>query len=139
MKNHRTRNLIALWAKVMVLTMMIGCSGSDKKAEAESDYAGVQIGVITYSWRSMPSSPEDIINYCKQTGISSLELMGNIAESFAGAPEGPAFPQNFRELSDEEREQVEQLVEGIEDDELRKEMEKFLTKQMRLLKAEDGG
>jgi len=102
-KNRRTRNLIALSTFVMVLSMLIACSGSTKKTDAESDYQGVQIGVITYSWRSMPSTPEDIIKYCKQTGISSLELMGNIAEDYAGAPAGPAFPQNFRELSEEER------------------------------------
>jgi sugar phosphate isomerase/epimerase len=83
--------------------MMTACSGSAKKTEAESDYQGVQIGVITYSWRSMPGSPKDIITYCKQTGISSLELMGNIAERFAGAPEGPARPENYRELSEEEK------------------------------------
>ena len=90
-------------AFVLILSLMEGCSGSTKKTEEESDYQGVQIGVITYSWRSMPSSPEDIINYCGQTGISSLELMGNVAENFAGAPEGPARPENFRELSEEER------------------------------------
>lgn len=88
---------------VMVLTTITGCSGSTKKAEAESDYQGLQIGAITYSWRSMPSSPEDIIKYCKQTGISSLELMGNIAETYAGAPDRPERPENFRELSEEER------------------------------------
>jgi sugar phosphate isomerase/epimerase len=111
MKNRRTRNLIALSAKVMVLTMMLGCSGSAKKTEAESDYQGVQIGAITYSWRSMPSSPEDIIKYCKETGISSLELMGNIAESFAGAPERPERPQNFGELSEEEKAGFRALLE----------------------------
>jgi len=103
MKNRTLKSVLASIVATMVLTMMIGCSGSDKKTEAESDYAGVQIGVITYSWRSMPSTPEDIIHYCTQTGISSLELMGNIAEDYAGAPGGPAWPANFRELSDEEK------------------------------------
>lgn len=103
MKNSMLKNLFTLSLIAMVLTMMIGCSGSSKKTEEESGYQGVQIGAITYSWRSMPSSPEDIIKYCKQTGISSLELMGDIAENFAGAPAGPAFPQNFREMSEEER------------------------------------
>jgi sugar phosphate isomerase/epimerase len=83
--------------------MMTGCSGSGTKTDATSEYQGVKIGVITYSWRSMPSTPEDIIKYCKQTGISSLELMGNIAEDYAGAPAEPARPENFRELSDEEK------------------------------------
>ncbi|MDF1575458.1 MAG: sugar phosphate isomerase/epimerase [Bacteroidales bacterium] len=112
MKNRRTKNLLALSAFGMVLITMIGCSGTTKKTEAESDYAGVQIGVITYSWRSMPSSPEDIIKYCGQTGISSLELMGNIAEEFAGAPAGPEFPPNFREMSEEEREEFRKQMEA---------------------------
>ncbi len=111
MKNRNTRNLIALWTSVTVLTMMIGCSGSTKKIEDESDYQGVQIGAITYSWRSMPSTPADIINYCKQTGITSLELMGNIAEAYAGAPEGPSRPENFRELSETEQAAFRQQVE----------------------------
>ena len=103
MKYHLKNKSIALWAYVMILVMLAGCSGTAKKTGSESDYQGVQIGVITYSWRSMPSSPQDIIRYCEQTGISSLELMGNIAENYAGAPEGPARPENFRELSEEER------------------------------------
>jgi sugar phosphate isomerase/epimerase len=103
MKNLRARNLIALPAFGMVFIMMIGCSGSTTKTEAKEEYKGVQIGAITYSWRSMPSTAEDIINYCNQAGINSLELMGNVAEEYAGAPAGPAFPQNFREMSDDER------------------------------------
>ena len=42
-------------------------------------------------------------------------------------------------LSEEEKQQVQQLVDAIENEELRAEMEKFLSKQMRLLKAESGG
>jgi sugar phosphate isomerase/epimerase len=54
----------------------------------DSNFGGVQIGAITYSWRSMPGTPEDIIKYCKQTGISSIELMGDVAEKYAGLPAG---------------------------------------------------
>jgi sugar phosphate isomerase/epimerase len=54
----------------------------------DSKFGGVQIGAITYSWRSMPQSPADIIKYCRQTGISSIELMGDVAEKYAGIPEG---------------------------------------------------
>lgn len=98
------KSSVALIMAAMVLTsMMTGCSGSGTKTEAKSEYQGVQIGVITYSWRSMPSTPADIINYCKQTGITSLELMGNIAEDYAGAPAGPAWPENWKEMTDEEK------------------------------------
>jgi sugar phosphate isomerase/epimerase len=54
----------------------------------DSCFGGVQIGVITYSYRSMPSTAEDILKYAIQCGISSLELMGGPAEQFAGAPTG---------------------------------------------------
>ena len=53
---------------------------------------GVQIGVISYSWRSMPSSAEQILQYCIDCNISAIELMGPAAETFAGAPEAPPRP-----------------------------------------------
>ncbi len=51
---------------------------------------GVQIGVITYSFRSMPDqSAEATLKYIIESGISAIELMGDPAESFAGAPKSP--------------------------------------------------
>jgi sugar phosphate isomerase/epimerase len=48
---------------------------------------GVQIGVITYSFRDMPDqSAEATLQYILDCGISAIELMGGPAESFAGAP-----------------------------------------------------
>lgn len=61
-------------------------------AKPNSKFGGVQIGAITYSWRSMPSTPKDIINYCLQAGISSIELMGNVAEDYLGLPPSPPRP-----------------------------------------------
>jgi len=59
-------------------------------------YKGVQIGVITYSFRSMPGSAQQILQYCKTAGITAIELMGDPAEAFAGSPAGlldmSAFP-----------------------------------------------
>ena len=50
---------------------------------------GVQIGTITYSYRSMPDqSAEATLRYIVESGISQIELMGGPAESFAGAPSG---------------------------------------------------
>ncbi|MDH3649410.1 MAG: sugar phosphate isomerase/epimerase [Saprospiraceae bacterium] len=48
---------------------------------------GVQIGTITYSFRSMPDqSAEATLQYLLDSGISAIELMGDPAESFAGKP-----------------------------------------------------
>jgi sugar phosphate isomerase/epimerase len=55
-------------------------------AKPDSNFNGVQIGVITYSYRSLPSSAEDLLKYITECGISSIELMGSPAEQFAGAP-----------------------------------------------------
>jgi len=54
-----------------------------------SKFGGVQIGAITYSWRSMPASLENDIKYCKETGVNSLELMSANLETFLGAPVNP--------------------------------------------------
>ncbi len=51
---------------------------------------GVQIGVITYSFREMPdTSAEAILEYIKETGLGATELMGDHAEIFAGKPKNP--------------------------------------------------
>ena len=57
---------------------------------------GVQIGCITYSFRSMADqSAEATLQYVKESGLSAIELMGDPAESFAGMPSNPV---NMREL-----------------------------------------
>jgi sugar phosphate isomerase/epimerase len=74
------------------------CTGSDKP---DSNFNGVQIGVISYSWRSMPAGgAEDILRYCLESGISSIELMGSVAEEYAGIPPSPPRPPGG-EQSDE--------------------------------------
>jgi sugar phosphate isomerase/epimerase len=56
-------------------------------AKPNSTFGGVQIGTITYSFRSLPSSAEQVLQYCLDCGISGVELMSNVAESYAGAPQ----------------------------------------------------
>lgn len=52
-------------------------------------FKGVQVGVITYSFRTMPSSAEQLLSYCLEANVSAVELMGPAAEAFAGAPRPP--------------------------------------------------
>ena len=59
------------------------------QARPNSKIDGVQIGTITYSYRSMPDqSAEATLKYIVDSGISAIELMGGPVESFAGAPAG---------------------------------------------------
>ncbi|HEX4374119.1 MAG TPA: hypothetical protein VHZ50_12520 [Puia sp.] len=54
-----------------------------------SKFFGVQIGVITYSFRSMPGSIEQILQYCVDSNINAIELIGDAAEEYAGKPINP--------------------------------------------------
>ena len=57
------------------------------QAKPNSLIEGVQIGTITYSYRSMQDqSAEAVLKYVVESGISGIELMGGPVESFAGAP-----------------------------------------------------
>ena len=67
-------------------------------AKPNSKFHGVQIGAITYSFRSMPSSAEDILRYCQKCGISSVELMGGPAEKFAEQAGGSDRMAGFKAL-----------------------------------------
>lgn len=76
-----------------------------------SNFNGVQIGAITYSFRSMPSTAEDILKYVVKCGLSSIELMGEPAEQFAGVPAGGGRPRGRggrREMTDEQRQAQQQ-------------------------------
>ena len=85
-----------------------------------SKIRGVQIGVITYSFRSMESDAESILKYCVDSGISAIELMGNTAESFAGMPSNPIPRGSWRllrskdeDLSDNEKKEKAELREKM--------------------------
>lgn len=58
-----------------------------------SKFNGVQLGVITYSFRSLPSNAEQILKYCLDANVSAIELMGTTGEAFAGAPNSSTEPR----------------------------------------------
>jgi sugar phosphate isomerase/epimerase len=83
----------AVAAFSMMPTKLFGKSATVVKDQTgtmpNSNFGGVQIGTITYSWRSIPGGVDNIIKYCKESGISSIELMSNDVEEFLGAPKNP--------------------------------------------------
>jgi sugar phosphate isomerase/epimerase len=83
-------------------------------AKPNSKFGGVQIGAITYCFRSLPSSAPELLKYCTELGISSVELMGDAAENFAGAPPSrpPAFGGGGRkQISPEQQAAMKKLAE----------------------------
>ena len=87
--------------------------GAFAQAKPNSLIEGVQLGAITYSFRTMTDqSGEATLKYILDAGLSAVELMDGPAERFAGAPlptggrgggagrgagRGPAGPPELRE------------------------------------------
>jgi len=97
--------------------------GGMAASKPNSRFNGVQIGAITYSFRSMPSSAEDILKYSLQCGLSSLELMGGPAEQFAGIPAGGRRPRG--RMSEEQRKTMQQAQKKQLDWRLSASMDKY--------------
>lgn len=72
---------------------LISCS--KQPSGPNSKFGGVQIGAISYSYRSMPGGAENMLNYLLASGLSSVELMGNTIEEYAGIPDIriPTYPR----------------------------------------------
>ncbi|SHO59554.1 sugar phosphate isomerase/epimerase family protein [Algoriphagus zhangzhouensis] len=89
----------------------------------DSNINGVQIGCITYSFRSLPDqSAEATLKYVIDSGLSAIELMGDPAESFAGMPT-PTFERGKMwqlgrkardgQLTDDEKKEWEELQKEV--------------------------
>ena len=68
------------------IALAAGSASLLKAARPDSKFGGVQIGTITYSFRELPSSADQVLQYCLECGVSAIELMSNVAESYAGSP-----------------------------------------------------
>ncbi|HEV2986018.1 MAG TPA: sugar phosphate isomerase/epimerase [Vicinamibacterales bacterium] len=81
------RLALMVWPAAPLVEGPFGALAQTRKPN--SVIAGVSIGTITYSYRSMPDqSAEATLRYVVESGISQIELMNGPAESFAGAPQG---------------------------------------------------
>lgn len=101
------RTTTAVTSFAMASIPVIGAPAFIKNlGKPNSKINGVQIGAITYSFRSLPGDAEHILKYCVDSGISAIELMGPTAEAFAGAPHTSTEPMRGGRprLSDDERE-----------------------------------
>jgi len=111
MKNRRNHLTISAIALGLALIMS---SFAPEEKPINSNYGGVQIGTITYSFRTI-SEIDAVIQACMDAGMSSVELMGTGIETYLGAPETPLPRRKMRSknLTDEENELVAKYMEEI--------------------------
>jgi sugar phosphate isomerase/epimerase len=97
---------LALAASTLISTRARAAASTRRP---DSLIRGVQIGVISYSFRSMPDqSATAILDYCRQIGLSAIELMGEPAEEYAGIPVRFDLGRMFR-VNNPNQPQTEQL------------------------------
>ena len=97
------RNFLGMGAAALagmtLVPSLTSCAGGEKAAgpvraqrdgdKPNSNFGGVHMGTITYSWRDMPGGLDNLIKYCKEANVSNLELMGTDLEAALGAPASP--------------------------------------------------
>jgi len=74
-----------------------------KNSQKDTSPPSVTLGAITYSWRSMSWDAEEILKFCQETDITSIEMMGKVAEDYAGIPPAPPRLRRGKKISPEER------------------------------------
>jgi sugar phosphate isomerase/epimerase len=68
------------------IALAAGAAGRLMAQKPNSVFGGVHIGVITYSFRALPSSAEEVLHYILDCGLDGIELMSEVAEGYAGSP-----------------------------------------------------
>jgi len=88
-------------------------SGMQNK-KPNSKVGGVQLGVTTYSYGSMPHKVDEVIEYLLYAGVNSIELR-NVAEEDLGIPQVPR-PARGVELTEQERAEMKKAAEGMREE-----------------------
>ena len=95
--------------------VLLGTDLVQAQSQVNSSYNGVQVGVITYSYRDMRLDVEGTLKACLESGISSIELMGTGVEASLGAPENPLSWREVRRLEEQPKEKQEAFAKYQED------------------------
>ena len=124
--NGSLASLGVLWASQAAVSSALFAGKPNSK------FGGVQIGAITYSFRSMPGSVDDLIKYCVACNISAIELMGDAVEEYAGKPKStmaraayvPGQPRP--QMTDDQRAAMAKLNKDVADWRASVSMDKFV-------------
>ncbi|MDO9341125.1 MAG: twin-arginine translocation signal domain-containing protein [Bacteroidales bacterium] len=77
-----------------------------------SKVGGVQLGLTTYCYRSIPHSAGEVLQYVLQSGVNTVEMRSVLEESL-GLPQAPARPARGVELSEKEKAERAKAAEGL--------------------------
>lgn len=117
-----------MWISTVVCFSALSMQAQSVSTKPNSKFEGIQIGVITYSYRSMPHDIDKLVDFCLASGISAIELMGDAVEEYAGKPSadfswrsGPRQP-----MTDLQKAQVATYNKQVADWRANVSMDKFM-------------
>jgi len=112
MKNMKMKSLLSILAMAMIT--LVSSFSAHAEEPINSNYGGVQIGAITYSFRSI-REVDAVLQACVDAGLSSVELMGTGIEAYLGAPENPLSWREVRKLDEQSDEKKKAYAKYQED------------------------
>jgi hypothetical protein len=80
----------------------------------DSKVNGVQLGLTTYCYRSIPHNAEEVLQYVLKSGVNTVEMRSVLEESL-GLPQGPPRPARGVELTDKEKAERAKVTEGLKE------------------------
>lgn len=122
MSQNASRRTFLLQSSLASLGVMLGgksaLASNFFQSKPNSLIKGVQIGVTTYSYRSMPGHPDLLLQYCIDSNINAIELKGDEVEAYLGKPLSTIkIPKKVAgqnaELSDELKAQIKQYQKDV--------------------------
>lgn len=117
MKNSISRRrFIGTTAAVAAGTMLpfsYSCAGKQSK-KPNSKVAGVQLGLTTYSYLSIPHSLEEVLEYTLKAGVNAVEMRRTLEEGL-GIPEAPRRMRLGAELTDKEKTEMVEAAKAAQE------------------------
>jgi sugar phosphate isomerase/epimerase len=101
-------------AALAVIPFNYSFSIGTQTKKPNSKVGGVQLGLTTYCYRSIPHGLEEVLQYVLQSGVNTLE-MRSVLEEGLGIPQAPSRPAPGVELSDKEKAERAKIVEGLKE------------------------
>lgn len=114
-------------AGISILPFGYSCAGGIKKPNSKVN--GVQLGLTTYSYRSIPHGLEEVLEYVLKAGVNALEMRRVLEE-------GLGIPEDIPRLRGENRSEKE-MAEYAEAVKARKEEQRKWRLSLPMQKYED--
>ncbi|MEO5581842.1 MAG: sugar phosphate isomerase/epimerase [Saprospiraceae bacterium] len=83
MKSNYNRRQFITHSSIVTMGALISFNPTYKKLKR------IQLGVISYSFRSVPHDVDKLLAFCVECNANALEMMGDPAETYAGKPVNP--------------------------------------------------